>query len=83
MERYGREAADVMRSRLKVKKSRRSYNNPDRLMPGALFYYRGGLYVMKTQQNRGTRVTGNGMKASVDLKQCRIVKRNEGLVFYA
>ena len=52
-------------------------------MPGALFYYRGGLYILETQQNRGTRVTGNGMKASVDLKQCRVVRKNEGLVFYA
>lgn len=78
---YGREAADTMRSRLKVKKSSRSYNNLGRMMPGTLFYYRGQLYVMEGQQNNGTRVIGSGMKTSVNVKQCRFIRKNTGLVF--
>ena len=47
VETYGKQKADCMRSRLKVVKSRRRYNNPNRLMPGAVFLYQGVRYVMR------------------------------------
>ena len=77
----GEKEADVMRSRLTVKKSQRSYNNPKRLMPGAIFLYRGERHVMCGQQNNGTRIFGIGMRKSVDIRQCRIIRENAGLVF--
>lgn len=81
VQKYGRETADTMRSRLTVKKSRRSYNNPKRLMPGTVFLYKGKRYVMRGQQNGGNRLFGMEMQKSVDIQKCQILKKNTGLVF--
>lgn len=73
-----------MRSKLTVEKSTRRYNNPDRLMPGALFEYMGEYHVLSGQLSNGQylRAYGDG-KTNYPAKKCRIVRHNEGLVFVA
>ena len=71
-----------MRSRLTVKKSHRRYNNPERILPGAVFLYKGERHVMSGTLTGGEylRAVGDG-KTNYPVKECRIVKRNQGLVF--
>ena len=71
-----------MRSRLTVKISQRRYNNLERMLPGAVFLYKGKRYVMKGQHSNGKylRAVGDG-KTNYPVKECRIGKRNQGLVF--
>lgn len=79
---HGQKEADRMRSRLTVKKSQRRYNNPDRLMPGAVFLYRGTRYVMSGQHCGGKYLQAVGMGSrDFPAKECTIIKRNQGLVF--
>lgn len=69
-------------ARLTVKKSRRSYNNPKRLMPGAVFLYRGERHVLTGTKNLGTRYMFDGCTASgVNPAQCQILTHNTGLVY--
>ena len=68
---------------LTVKKSKRSYNNPDRIMPGARFLYKGKEYVLISQKNNGFYYKGHGMKDYVKANECQIIKYNQGLVFIA
>lgn len=84
VERCGRQEADRMRSQLTVEKSTRRYNNPDRLMPGALFEYMGEYHVLSGQLSNGQyfRAYGDG-KTNYPAKKCRIIGHNEGLVFVA
>ncbi len=67
---------------LEIKKSNRRYNRLDRLMPGAVFYYKGTRYVMRGQhcEGRYLQVVGMGTK-DFPVKDCKIVVHNEGLVF--
>ena len=78
---HGRKEADAMRSRLTVTPSRRYYKDPDRLMPGAVFLYRGKRYILTGQMNNGTRYIGCGMEKSVSISECHVIRKNEGLVF--
>lgn len=69
-------------SQLKVKKSTRSYNNPDRLMPGAVFLYQGERHVLTGTKNLGTRFMYRGCSPSgVNAKDCQIIRKNTGLVY--
>jgi len=52
-EKYGREEAERMRSRLTVQKSKRYYNTPGRMMPGTVFKYAGKRYVLTGQRTNG------------------------------
>ena len=78
---YGDKTADRMRSRLKVKESQRSYNNPGRLLPGAKFHYGGKTYVMESQMTNGQyyRAVGQGKK-NFPAAKSRILYKNQGLV---
>ena len=79
---HGLEEAERMRSNLKAVKSRRSYNNPDRMMPGAVFIHHGTRYVMDAQHCNGTRIYAYGnRKNDYAIKNCFIAARNTGLVF--
>lgn len=79
---YGEEQARKMISQLKVRKSIRRYNRLDRLMPGAVFYYKGTRYVMRGQHNKGQYLQAVGMGSKdFPVKDCKIVAQNEGLVF--
>ena len=74
--------ADCMRSRLKITKSRRRYNNPNRMMPGAVFLYEGVRYVMRGQHCNGAYLQAVGMGSrDFPARKCKILTRNTGLVF--
>lgn len=84
VEHCGRLEADRMRSQLTVEKSTRRYNNPDRLMPGALFEYMGEYHVLSGQLSNGQYLRAYGdKKTNYPAKKCRIIRHNEGLVFVA
>lgn len=82
VETYGKQEADCMRSRLKVTKSERRYNNPGRMMPGAVFLYEGVRYVMRGQHCNGAYLQAVGMGSrDFPARKCKILTRNTGLVF--
>lgn len=79
---YGRLGADQMTGRLVVKKSQRSYNARDRIMPGTVFSYNGKRLVMSGQLTGGAYLRAYGdTKTNYPTAKCRILSRNEGLVF--
>ena len=69
-------------SRLTVKKSRRYYNTPGRVMPGTEVLYEGKRYVVTGQLSGGQyfRAYGQGKK-NIPAKDCRIIRKNTGLVY--
>lgn len=84
VERCGRQEANRMRSQLTVEKSTRRYNDPNRLMPGALFEYMGEYHVLSGQLSNGQYLRAYGdKKTNYPAKKCRIIRHNEGLVFVA
>ena len=81
---HGRKEADRLRSQLTVEKSTRRYNDPDRLMPGALFKYMGEYHVLSGQLSNGQYLRAYGdKKTNYPAKKCLIIRHNEGLVFVA
>ena len=68
-------------SKLKVLKSTRSYNNPNKVTPGAEFLYQGERYVLRGQQNSGFYFLAEGCDKRLPSKECMLTKRNTGLVF--
>lgn len=82
IEAYGQHEAGKMRSRLTVKKSKRSYNTAKRLMPGCIFYYDGQRHVMTGQSSYGRylRAYNCGTK-DFHASKCQIIRFNTGLVF--
>lgn len=69
-------------SRLEVKKSIRYYNGPGRLMPGAEFFYNGERYIMTGQLSGGAYLRAAGQsKTNFRRADCRIVRKNRGLVY--
>lgn len=79
---YGQYEAEKMRSRLTVKKSKRSYNTTKRLMPGCVFYYDGQRHVMTGQSSYGRylRAYNCGTK-DFPASKCQVIQFNAGLVF--
>lgn len=81
---YGRKEAERLRSRLEVTKSYRRYNDPGRLMPGAVFLFRGKRYVLQSRITNGAYFKAVGEpKMNISARDCKILKQNEGLVFLA
>lgn len=78
---HGETEARRLLSILTVKKSKRSYNNPKRLMPGAVIEFEGREYIFASQKNNGTQYKGIGMEKYVSATKCRVVRRNTGLVY--
>ena len=70
-------------AKLTVRKSKRSYNNPDRIMPGARFLYKNKEYVLVAQKDNGCYYKGYGMETFVKTSECQIIKYNQGLIFVA
>ena len=81
-EKYGEAQAEFLRSRLTVQKSTRYYNSKERLLPGTIFSFDGGRYVLTGQLTGGAyyRAYGQGKK-NFPAKQVRILCQNEGLVY--
>ena len=79
---YDKKAADEMLSLLTVKRSLRSYNSKDRVMPGTVFVYNGQRHVMTGQLTGGKYLRTYGdTKTNYPISKCQIIKNNEGLVF--
>ena len=78
----GVKEATRLRSIMRVDKSKRYKNNPDRIMPGALFQYKGAVYVLTGTLTNGTyyRAYDCG-KRNFPASQCHIIKKNCGLVY--
>lgn len=67
-------------SRLSCKPSKRSYKDPSRVLPGAVFVDgRGRRHVLTAQSSGGSVLLYDGERFTAS--RCRIVRRNEGLVF--
>ncbi len=79
---YGKAEARRMQSHMTVSKSKRYYNNPDRIMPGTVFMYGGKRYVLSGQLSNGAyyRACGFGGK-NFPAKDCVIAQQNAGLVY--
>ena len=82
VEQQGCQQADRMRSRLQVQKSTRRYNNPDRLLPGTTFVYRGKTYIMTGQLTGGQYFRAAGCdKKNFPARNIQVVRHNQGLVY--
>ena len=79
---FGESHAKQMKSQLTVAKSQRRYNEPHRLMPGAVFYYKGARHVLSGSLTNGKyfRAVGDP-KTNYPARDCIIRKHNEGFVF--
>ena len=77
----GKKEADRMLSQLSVKKSYRRYNDPNRLMPGAMIRYKGRVGILTGQQNNGYYYMASGIPGRIPSKDCEILKQNTGLVY--
>lgn len=79
---YGESQAKQMKSRLTVAKSHRRYNDPHRLMPGTVFYYKGTRHVLNGSLTNGNyfRAVGD-QKTNYPARNCVVRRHNEGLVF--
>ncbi len=79
---YGEAQAKILRSKLTVQKSTRYYNSKERLLPGTIFSYDGGRYVLTGQLTGGAYYRAYGeKKKNFPAKQVCILCRNEGLVY--
>lgn len=69
-------------SRLTVKKSQRYYNDTGRDLPGMEFFCNGERYIMSGRKNKGLYLLAKGQgKKEFMASECRIVKKNRGLVY--
>jgi len=79
---YGMDAAETMRSNLIVKKSRRSYNNRERILPGSIFFFQGKNYVLSAQIKNGAYIRAVGCGTpNFPAKKCQFLCKNTGLVY--
>ena len=71
-----------MRSHLTAKRSKRSYNNLNRIRPGSVFLYNGKRYVVSGQISGGQyyRVV-NDLKTNYPARNCILVQQNVGLTY--
>ena len=78
----GKTEADRLRSQLTVEKSKRRYNNQDRVQPGTIFLYYGERHVLSGQITNGQyyRAVGD-TRTNYPARDCQILKKNTGLVF--
>ena len=77
---YGIRDAEIMRSRLTVTKSRRIYNTPGRLLPGAVFRYQGRPYVLSGNHGPYLNAAACG-KRDFPKSNCITLKQNTGIVY--
>ena len=78
----GKKQAQKERSQMVAVPSMRRYNNPERLMPGTEYLYKGKRYIMHGQQNNGYYIyPASQPKKIVPARDCVIIRKNAGLVF--
>ena len=79
---YGRQIARQVQSKLKVTKSTRRYNNPDRLLPGFQAMYHGKLITITGQRTNGRYyLSPQEPGINIPARTAAIVKQNTGLVY--
>ena len=67
---------------LTVKKSKRSYTNPDKVMPGAIFKAKDGYHVLHSSQSGCTKFWAEDNKEHYyKVSGCEVIRRGTGLVF--
>lgn len=71
-----------MRSRLVVKKSKRVYNTPGRMFPGAVFLFDRKRYVLSGNHGPYFRAYGS-VYQEFNKRRCKVVAGNKGLVYVA
>ena len=81
-QKYDKQTVKKMISELVVVKSTRGYRDQNTIMPGAVFMYHGKHYVLSGTSNQGQyfRAVGQG-KTNFPTKDCKIVRKNTGLVY--
>ena len=77
---HGEKEAQRMRSRLRMVKSYRRYNNTKRHLPGSIFIHEGKRYVMSGQISNGTYLQTEGSDKNFPAKDC-IIFNNTGIVY--
>ena len=79
----GVEQTRKLLSKLEVVKSTRHYNNPNRLLPGTSFEFKGKRHVISGQLTGGMyfRAVGDEQKTNYPAKRCRVLTKNAGLVY--
>ena len=81
LEEFAREHPELV-SKLTVKPASHVYNNRKRMLPGAVFLYKGKRYVSFGCQSNGSRFTSPLLeKGYVSVNECRVVDGSPGLVF--
>ena len=81
---YGQGTASRMLSKVTVQKSTRHYNTRGRMMPGAVFIYRGKRSVMTGQPTGGAYYRAYRQdKKNFPAKAVQVVQKNKGLVYVA
>lgn len=83
VEKHGKREADQIRSKLTVRKSTRSYNTPERILPGTVFAYQGKRHVMTGQLTGGMYLRTDGYRKNFPARDCKIISQNAGLVYIA
>lgn len=79
---YGEAKAKRLRNQLSITGSYRRYQNPKRVMPGAVFLYKGIRHVLNSSiTNEQYFRTVGDPKTNYPARDCVILKQNEGLVF--
>jgi hypothetical protein len=74
----GVKEAKRLQSNLKVTKSVRRYNTPDRLLPGTQFEFKNKVSTMSGQITNGQYLRAVGdTKTNYPTKQCTIIKHNK------
>ena len=81
VEELGKREADRMLSRVTVKKSKRRYNNTERLLPGAVLRHNGRIGVLRSQKDNGYYYFMFGKKEKLQSKVCEVLRCNTGLVY--
>ena len=81
-EEHGVKEAETMRSQLKAVKSYRTYNNPERYLPGMIFLYKGKRYILSGNHGPYYRALGFGAK-EFNKKECKVLAGNTGIVYAA
>ena len=71
----GIKQAQALLSRVKVNKSRRWYNDISRILPGAVFIYNNGRYILRGRNSGGRYYTALGSDANILASRCRIISQ--------
>lgn len=78
----GKALADTELSRLMVTRSKRYYNNPHRLMPGAKFIYQGKSYILSDSLSNGSYYRTYGdPRTNYPAGKVSLLRHNTGVIF--